>query len=163
MEARSKAFLLFFLFSDWLSSNHLRSWIERGFLDTFSRHICSAITETIRVTNNATSFGAKNIQKTKFEAAEMILDPWNQQVYTFRFMEFWPPLLEQKIKLVLISFTKCKKKQSLKVHWGNPNSKMFSRSDFRVTYVSTEIVEKHNKDLFMTHLISISEKFTKHR
>ena len=25
------------------------------------------------------SFGAKNVQKTKFEAAEMILDPWNQQ------------------------------------------------------------------------------------
>ena len=55
-----KAFLLFILFSDWLKSDHLRSRIERGFLDIFSRHICSAVTETIRVTNYATGFGAKN-------------------------------------------------------------------------------------------------------
>ena len=34
-EAPSKAFLLFFLFSDWIKSNHLRSRIERGFLDIF--------------------------------------------------------------------------------------------------------------------------------
>ena len=59
MEAPSKVFLLFFLFSDWLKSKHLSSRIERGFLDIFSRHICSAVTETIRVTNYATSFGAK--------------------------------------------------------------------------------------------------------
>ena len=45
----------------------------------FSRHICSAVTETIRVTNYATSSGEKNVQKSKFEASEMILDPWNQQ------------------------------------------------------------------------------------
>ena len=32
------------------------------------------------MTNYATSFDAKNVQKTKFEAAEMILDLWNQQV-----------------------------------------------------------------------------------
>ena len=44
-----------------------------------SHHICSTVTEAIRVTNNATSFGAINVQKTKFEAAKMILDPWNQQ------------------------------------------------------------------------------------
>ena len=31
------------------------------------------------VTNYAASFGAKNVQKTKFEAAEMMLGPWNQQ------------------------------------------------------------------------------------
>ena len=31
------------------------------------------------MTNFATSFGVKNVQKAKFEAAEMILDPWNQQ------------------------------------------------------------------------------------
>ena len=43
------------------------------------RHSFSSVTETIRVTIYATSFGAKNVQKTKFEAAEMILDPWNQQ------------------------------------------------------------------------------------
>ena len=78
-EAPSKVFLLFFLFSDWLKSNHLISRIERGFLDIFSRYICSTVTKTIRVTNYATSFGAKNVQKTKFEAAEMILDPLNQQ------------------------------------------------------------------------------------
>ena len=46
-EAPSKVFLLFFLFSDWLKSNHLRSRVERGFMDIFSRHICSAVTETI--------------------------------------------------------------------------------------------------------------------
>ena len=67
-EAPSKVFLLFFLFSDWSKSNHLKSRIERGFLDIFSRHICSAVTETIRVTNYATNFGAKNVQKTKLEA-----------------------------------------------------------------------------------------------
>ena len=64
-EAPSKAFLLFFLFSDWLKSNHLRSWIERGFLDIFSRHICSAVTETIRVTNYATSFGATKCSENR--------------------------------------------------------------------------------------------------
>ena len=40
------------------------------------------MTETIQVTDYVTSFGVKNVQKTKFEAAEMILDPWNQQIYT---------------------------------------------------------------------------------
>ena len=39
-EALSKVFLLFFLFSDWLKSNHLRSRIECDFLDIFSCHIC---------------------------------------------------------------------------------------------------------------------------
>ena len=34
-EACSKVFLLFFLFSDWLKSNHLRNRIERGFLTFF--------------------------------------------------------------------------------------------------------------------------------
>ena len=44
----------------WLAkSNHLKSRIERVFFGHFSRHICSAVTETIRVTNYATSFGAK--------------------------------------------------------------------------------------------------------
>ena len=79
MEAPSKVFLMFFLFSDWLKSNHLRSRIEGDFLDIFSRHICCAVIETIRVTNYATSFGAKNVQKTMFKAAEVILHPWNQQ------------------------------------------------------------------------------------
>ena len=79
MEAPLKAFLLFFLLPDWLKLNHLKSRMECGFSDIFSRHICSTVAETIGVTNYAASFGAKNVQKTTFEAAEMILDPWNQQ------------------------------------------------------------------------------------
>ena len=39
--------------------NHLKSRIEWGFSDIFSRHICSTIAETIGVTNNAVSFGAE--------------------------------------------------------------------------------------------------------
>ena len=52
-------------FSDWLKLNCLRSRIERGFLDIFSRHICSAVTETIRVTNYATSFGARKCSENQ--------------------------------------------------------------------------------------------------
>ena len=72
MEAPSKAFLLFFLLPDWLKLNHLKSRMECRFSDTFSRRICFTVAETIGVTNNAASFGAKNVQKTTFEAAEMI-------------------------------------------------------------------------------------------
>ena len=78
MEAPSKAFLLFFLLSDWLKLNHLKSRMECGSSYIFSRHICSTVAETIGVTNYAASFGAKNVQKTTFEAAEMMLGPWNQ-------------------------------------------------------------------------------------
>ena len=80
MEATSKAFLLFFLLPDWLKLNHLKSRMECGFSDIFSRHTCSTIAKPIGVTNYAASFGAKNVQKTIFEAAEMILGPWNQQI-----------------------------------------------------------------------------------
>ena len=59
MEAPSKGFLLFFLLSDWLKLNHLKSRMECGFSDIFSRHICSTVAETIRVANYAASFGAK--------------------------------------------------------------------------------------------------------
>ena len=62
-EAPSKVFSIVFLLSDWLKSDHLRSRIERGFLDNFSRHICSAVKETIGVTNHATSFGTKKCSK----------------------------------------------------------------------------------------------------
>ena len=79
-EAPSKVFLLFFLLPDWLELNHLKSRMEYGFSDIFSCHICSTVEETIGVTNNSESFGAKNVQKTTFEAAEMILGPWNQQM-----------------------------------------------------------------------------------
>ena len=58
-EAPPKAFLLFFLFSDWLKLNHLKSRMECGFSDIFSRHNCSTVAETIGVTNYAASFGAK--------------------------------------------------------------------------------------------------------
>ena len=54
--------------------------MECGLSDIFSRYICSTVAETIGVTNyTASFFCAKNVQKTKFEAAEMILGPWNQQ------------------------------------------------------------------------------------
>ena len=79
MEAPSKAFLLFFLLPDWLKLNHLKSRMGCIFRH-FSRHICSTVAETIGVTNFAACFGAKNVQKTIFEAAEMVLGPWNQQL-----------------------------------------------------------------------------------
>ena len=100
MEDPSKAFLLFFLLPDQLKLNHLKSRTECGFSDIFSRHICSTVAETIGVTNYAPCFGAKNVQKTTFEAAEMMLGPWNQQI-----PDFWPDLnfpLEHVIKVVLI-------------------------------------------------------------
>ena len=80
MEVPSKAFPLFFLLPDWLKLNHLKSVMECGFSYIFSRHICSNVAETTGVTNYAASSGAKNVQKTTFEAAEMILGRWNQQL-----------------------------------------------------------------------------------
>ena len=59
METPSKAFLLSFLLPDWLKLNHLKSRMECGFSDIFSRHICSTVAETIGVTSNVVSFGAK--------------------------------------------------------------------------------------------------------
>ena len=54
--------------------------MECGFSDISSHHICSTVAETIGVINNAASFGGKkNVQKTTFEAAEMMLGQWNQQ------------------------------------------------------------------------------------
>ena len=78
MEVSSKAFLLFFLLADWLKLSHLKSRMECGFSDIFSHHISSTASETIGVTNYAACFGAKNAQKTTFEAAEMMRGPWNQ-------------------------------------------------------------------------------------
>ena len=60
-----KGFSIVFLFSDWLKSNHLRSRIKCGFLNIFSSHICSTVTETIRVTNYATSFGVKKCSENQ--------------------------------------------------------------------------------------------------
>ena len=58
-EAPSKVFLLFFLLPDWLKLNHLKSRLDCGFSDIFSRHFCSIVAETIGVTINSASFGAK--------------------------------------------------------------------------------------------------------
>ena len=58
--------------------------MECGFSDIFSCHICSTVAETIGVTNHAASFGAKYVQKTTFEAAEIMLGPWNQQTLNER-------------------------------------------------------------------------------
>ena len=53
--------------------------MECDFANIFLRHICSTVAETIGVTKYAASFGAKNVQKATFEAAEMILGPWDQR------------------------------------------------------------------------------------
>ena len=45
---------------------------EMWFFGHFSRRICSTVAETIGVTNYTASSGAKNVQKTTFEAAEMM-------------------------------------------------------------------------------------------
>ena len=79
MEAPSRVFLLFFLLLDWLKLNHLKSRMECGFSDIFSRHISSTVAETIGVQTTQQVLARKNVQKTKFEAAEMMLGPWNQQ------------------------------------------------------------------------------------
>ena len=42
--------------------------------------MCSTVAETIGVTNYAASFGTKNVRKTTFEAAEMMIVPFNQQL-----------------------------------------------------------------------------------
>ena len=49
--------------------------MEYSFSDIFR-----AIAETTDVTNNAASFGAKDVQKTTSEAAETMLGSWNQQI-----------------------------------------------------------------------------------
>ena len=59
IEVFSKASLLFFLLPDWLKLNRLKSRMECGFSDIFSRLICSTVAETIGVANYAASFGAK--------------------------------------------------------------------------------------------------------
>ena len=84
------------------------------FLRHFSRHICSTVAETIRVTNYTASFGAKNVQKTTFEAAEMMLSPWNQQYHIlWIFIDWWnesqafsrPCLLKMEKQAGLISYS----------------------------------------------------------
>ena len=69
MEAPSKAFLLFFLLPDWLKLNHLKNRMEcfRHFFVPYLFH---------RTGNNRRDkqvLARKHVQKTIFEAAEMIL------------------------------------------------------------------------------------------
>ena len=64
-EAPSKIFLLFFLLPYWLKLNHLKSRLECGFSDIFSRHFCSAVAETIGVTINPASSGAKKFSENR--------------------------------------------------------------------------------------------------
>ena len=72
MEAPSKAFLLFFLLSDWLKFTHLKSRMECGFSDISSRHIYSTVAETMGMTNHAASFGAKNVPKGRMGLPETV-------------------------------------------------------------------------------------------
>ena len=89
MEAPSKTFLLLFLLAEWLKLNHLKSWMECGFSEICFRHNCSTTAETIDVRNYTASFGAKNVQKTTFDAAEMMPGSWNQQsIWKRHFSEF---------------------------------------------------------------------------
>ena len=74
-----KGFSIVFLFSDWPKSNHFRVRMERGFLDVVLRQICSAVAETIQVTNYATSFGSMFRKPSSTLLKLMILDLWNQQ------------------------------------------------------------------------------------
>ena len=60
MEAPSKAFLIVFMFPDWLKLNNLKSRMECGFSDIFSIHICSTVAD-IGVTTTQQIFGAKNV------------------------------------------------------------------------------------------------------
>ena len=94
-EAPSKVFLLFFLFFDWLKSNHLRSRIERGFLTFFRPIFVTLLQEQYEWQTMQQVLAQKNVQKIKFEAAEMILDPWNQQVCLQRFEPNWLNMSEQ--------------------------------------------------------------------
>ena len=55
----SIVFLLLFSCFYRLKLDHLKSRMECGFSDIFSRHICSTVADTIGVTNYASSFGAK--------------------------------------------------------------------------------------------------------
>ena len=71
-----KDFYIVFLLPDWLMLNHLTSRVECGFSDIFSRHICSTAAETITTQQ---VLARKNVQKTTFEAAEMMLGSRNQQ------------------------------------------------------------------------------------
>ena len=91
-EAPSKVFLLFFLLPDWLKLNRLKSRMECGFSDIFSRHICSTVAETIGVTNNPASFGAKKCSENHIWSCWD--DSWSMEQTN---------LLPQELKIWIIS------------------------------------------------------------
>ena len=79
------------------------------------------------MTNYALSFGAKNVQKTKFEAAEMILDTWNQQLLGKEIRQKRPSELSQLN--FLWSFCLCTLVQYGSASYEAANgSKMFRRN-----------------------------------
>ena len=78
-----KGFSIVFLLPDWLKLNHLKSRMECGFSDIFARHTTQQV------------LARKNVQKSAFEAAEMMLGPWNQQYNLFH------------IGMLLYHFSRC--------------------------------------------------------
>ena len=69
----------FYSFSCFMMSNQLKSRIQCGFLGHFSHHICYTVKKQYEWQTMQQVLGQKNVQKTRFEAAELIVDPWNQQ------------------------------------------------------------------------------------
>ena len=78
-EALSKVFLLFFLFSDWLKSNHLNSQIEHGFLNIFYAIFDAPYRNDKSDKLRNKYFGTKKFSKNQVWSCEMIFDPRNQQ------------------------------------------------------------------------------------
>ena len=62
-------------------------WFSRHFL----RHICSTVADSRRKLRSK-FWLEKNVQQTTFEAAEMMLGPWNQQRYDLLSQEYLVPL-----------------------------------------------------------------------
>ena len=92
MESPSKVFLLFFLLPDWLKLNHLKSRMECGFSDIFSRHFCSTVAKTIGLTNYAASFGAKKCSENHIWSCwddSRSMEPTIKTQTVLRFIDNW--------------------------------------------------------------------------
>ena len=95
-----KGFSIVFLLPDWLKLNHLKSWMERGFSDIFSRHICSTVAETMGVTNNPASFGAKKCSENHIWSCwddSWSMEPTKTRVKNFGFIRERSKLSTQKL------------------------------------------------------------------
>ena len=79
MEAPSKVFLLFSLLPDWLKLGHLKSGMECGFKTFFAPYLFHRRGNNWRDKLRSKFWRKKNVQKTTFEAAELMPGPWNQQ------------------------------------------------------------------------------------